>query len=58
MTAFHPHPPDGLPTPGRPDDGACLMESAALLADSGFTDSPAGTHPALAALARVVSDSV
>jgi hypothetical protein len=49
--------------PGRfahlhPDDGACLMEAAALLASGRFTDSPAGTHPALAALARVVNDSV
>ncbi|MFI7013689.1 hypothetical protein [Streptomyces sp. NPDC050164] len=49
--------------PGRfahlhPDDGACLMEGAALLAGGRFTDSPAGTHPALAALARVVNDSV
>ncbi|MGK5691940.1 hypothetical protein ACSNOJ_03330 [Streptomyces sp. URMC 128] len=34
------------------------MESAALLAGGWFTDSPAGTHPALAALARVVNDSV
>ncbi|MFF5369875.1 hypothetical protein [Streptomyces sp. NPDC013187] len=55
--------PDGLPSPGRfahlhPDDGACLMEAAALLASGRFTDSPAGTHPALAALARVVYDSV
>ncbi|MER5829981.1 hypothetical protein ABT116_03970 [Streptomyces sp. NPDC002130] len=55
--------PDGLPLPGRfahlhPDDGACLMEAAALLASARFTDSPAGTHPALAALARVVNDSV
>ncbi|GGW78114.1 hypothetical protein [Streptomyces caelestis] len=72
MIALPPHPPsrqssalppDGLPAPGRfahlhPDDGACLMESAALLAGGRFTDSPAGTHPALAALARVVNDSV
>ena len=73
MTAFPPPhtpprrspagPPGGLPTPGRfahlhPDDGACLMEAAALLAGDRFTDSPAGTHPALAALARVVNDSV
>ncbi|MDQ0746082.1 hypothetical protein QF034_000313 [Streptomyces africanus] len=63
MVAFAPRPPDGLPTPGRfthlhPDDGACLMESAALLAGGRFTDSPPGTHPALAALARVVNDSV
>ncbi|MGA5206467.1 MULTISPECIES: hypothetical protein [Streptomyces] len=55
--------PDGLPMPGRfthlhPDDGACLMEAAALLASGRFTDSPAGTHPVLAGLARVVNDSV
>ncbi|MFF6879573.1 hypothetical protein ACFY9S_30285 [Streptomyces sp. NPDC012474] len=55
--------PAGLPAPGRfahlhPDDGACLMEAAGLLATGRFTDSPAGTHPALAALARVVNDSV
>ncbi|MER6714669.1 hypothetical protein [Streptomyces sp. NPDC000877] len=71
MIAFPPRPseqsralaPDGLPMPGRfahlhPDDGACLMEAAALLAGGRFTDSPAGTHPALAALARAVNDSV
>ncbi|MFF9121270.1 hypothetical protein ACF09Y_37925 [Streptomyces massasporeus] len=55
--------PDGLPVPGRfahlhPDDGACLMEAAAVLSSGRFTDSPPGTHPALAALARVVNDSV
>ncbi|MEU3092879.1 hypothetical protein ACWCQ0_30800 [Streptomyces massasporeus] len=55
--------PDGLPAPGRfahlhPEDGACLMEATALLASGRFTDSPAGTHTALAALARVVNDSV
>ncbi|MFE0450102.1 hypothetical protein ACFW2D_02160 [Streptomyces sp. NPDC058914] len=55
--------PDGLPAPGRfahlhPDDGACLMEAAALLASGRFTDSPPGTHPVLAALARAVNDSV
>ncbi|NEE12751.1 hypothetical protein G3M58_40655, partial [Streptomyces sp. SID7499] len=55
--------PDCLPVPGRfahldPDDGACLMEAAALLSSGRFTDSPPGTHPALAALARVVNDSV
>ncbi|MEU3889066.1 hypothetical protein [Streptomyces sp. NPDC029041] len=55
--------PDGLPLPGRfahlhPADGACLMEAAALLASGRFTDSPTGTHPALAALARVVNDRV
>ncbi|MCK8433506.1 hypothetical protein G3I77_10790 [Streptomyces sp. D2-8] len=55
--------PDGLPVPGRfahlhPEDGACLMEVAALLASGRLTDSPPGTHPALVALARVVNDSV
>ncbi|MET9394908.1 hypothetical protein ABZY20_31620 [Streptomyces sp. NPDC006624] len=72
MTAFSasrpPRPPsagvpDGVPSPARfahlhPDDGACLMETAALLAGGRFTDSPPGTHPALAALARAVNDSV
>jgi hypothetical protein len=54
--------PDGLPAPGRfahlhPDDGACLMEAASLLATGRFTDSPAGTHPVLAGLARAVNDA-
>ncbi|MGW0330750.1 hypothetical protein ACWD0J_02540 [Streptomyces sp. NPDC003011] len=56
-------PPGGLPVPARfahlhPDDGACLMEYAALLATGRFTDSPPRTHPVLAALARAVNDSV
>ncbi|NWF29505.1 hypothetical protein HW130_25170 [Streptomyces sp. PKU-EA00015] len=55
--------PDGLPVPGRfthlhPDDGACLMEAASLLATGCFTDRPTGTHPVLAALARAVNDAV
>ncbi|UYQ60128.1 hypothetical protein [Streptomyces peucetius] len=55
--------PDGLPTPGRfthlhPDDGACLMETASMLATGSFTDSPPGTHPVLAALTRAVNDTV
>ncbi|MFJ4280540.1 hypothetical protein [Streptomyces massasporeus] len=55
--------PDSLPVPRRfahlnPEDGACLMEAAAVLSSGRFTDSPSGTHPALAALARVVNDSV
>ncbi|MEU7134920.1 hypothetical protein [Streptomyces sp. NPDC046261] len=55
--------PDGLPAPRRfahlyPEDGACLMEAASVLAGGRFTDSPSGTHPVLAALARVVNDSV
>ncbi|GAB2735273.1 hypothetical protein [Streptomyces bullii] len=58
-----PGTPEGLPTPGRfahlhPEDGACLMEAASLLATGRFTDSPAGTHPVLAALARAVNDAV
>ncbi|MEU1889642.1 hypothetical protein [Streptomyces pristinaespiralis] len=55
--------PDGLPVPGRfahlhPDDGACLMEAASLLATGRFTDRPPGTPPVLAALARAVNDCV
>ncbi|MFE1251623.1 hypothetical protein [Streptomyces sp. NPDC058735] len=55
--------PAGLPAPARfahlhPDGGACLMEAAALLGGGRFTDTPPGTHPALAALARAVNDSV
>ncbi|MFF8841128.1 hypothetical protein ACF08N_00105 [Streptomyces sp. NPDC015127] len=55
--------PDGLPVPARfahlhPDDGACLMEAASLLATGRFTDRPPGTHPVLAALARAVNDVV
>ncbi|AXK31881.1 hypothetical protein DVA86_03685 [Streptomyces armeniacus] len=55
--------PDGLPGPRpyahlHPGDGACLMEAASLLAGGPFTDTPRGTHPALAALARVVNDAV
>ncbi|MEV5436484.1 hypothetical protein AB0K80_10675 [Streptomyces sp. NPDC052682] len=58
-----PRSPDGLPEPGRfshlhPDDGACLMEAAALLATGRLTDSPPGTHPVLAGLARAVNDAV
>ncbi|MEU0009384.1 hypothetical protein ABZ079_35470 [Streptomyces sp. NPDC006314] len=58
-----PTPQPGLPAPGRfthlhPDDGACLMETASLLGTGRFTDSPPGTHPVLAALARAVNDAV
>ncbi|MDT0377192.1 hypothetical protein RM572_00165 [Streptomyces sp. DSM 42041] len=55
--------PDGMPEPRPyghlgPEDGACLMETASLLGAGPFTDSPRGTDPALAALARSVNDSV
>ncbi|MFR9756905.1 hypothetical protein [Streptomyces sp. TR06-5] len=56
-------PPDGLPAPRpyghlAPEDGACLMETASVLAAGPFTDSPRGTDPALAALARSINDAV
>ncbi|EST36495.1 hypothetical protein N566_16215 [Streptomycetaceae bacterium MP113-05] len=56
-------PPQGMPEPRpyghlSPEDGACLMETASLLASGPFTDSPRGTDPALAALARTVNDAV
>ncbi len=55
--------PDGLPEPRPhghlgPEDGGCLMETASVLAAEPFTDSPRGTDPALAALARTVNDAV
>lgn len=55
--------PDGMPEPRpyghlAPEDGACLMETASVLAAEPFTDSPHGTDPALAALARTVYDAV
>lgn len=55
--------PEGLPAPRPyahlgPDDGACLMETASVLAAEPFTDSPRTTDPALAALARTVYDAV
>ena len=53
--------PLGLPVLGRGKHrsarrGACLMEYASLLAGEPWSDSPACTHPALAALARAVND--
>lgn len=55
------HTPSGLPILARgrhrsPRRGACLMEYASLLAGQRWSDSPACTHPALAALARAVND--
>jgi hypothetical protein len=56
-------PPDCLPLLSRgrhrdPARGACLLEATALLAGEPPTDRPASVHPVLAALARVVNDSV
>lgn len=53
--------PTGLPVLARgrhrsPRRGACLMEYTSLLAGKAWSDSPACTHPALAALARAVND--
>lgn len=42
----------------HPDDGACFMEFASLLAGERFTDRPRCTHPVLAAVARAVNDAV
>lgn len=39
-----------------PREGACFMEFASWLAGESWSDHPACTHPALAALARLVND--
>ena len=54
--------PDGLPrlTAGAhlvPEDGACLMEYASVLAGEPFSDHPRCTDPLLATLARLVNDA-
>lgn len=41
-----------------PDDGACLMELASMLAGEPFSDSPQSVHPVLASVARAVNDRV
>jgi hypothetical protein len=53
--------PELLPTLARgkhrsPRKGACFMEFASLLAGERWSDSPACTHPLLAAVARHVND--
>jgi hypothetical protein len=55
--------PDSLPVLDRgshvhPDDGACFMEFASVLAGERFSDRPRCTHPVLAAVARAVNDAV
>ena len=51
--------PDFLPVLAKgkhktPAQGACLMELAGFLAGEPWSDSPACTHPVLAAMARAV----
>jgi hypothetical protein len=41
-----------------PGDRGCLMELASLLAGETWSDHPASVHPGLAAVARVVNDTV
>lgn len=53
--------PTGLPMLGGgshadPDEGACFMEYASMLAGERWSDHPRCTHPALAQLARSVND--
>lgn len=40
----------------RPEDGACFMELASVLAGAAWSDDPPCTHPLLARLARWVND--
>lgn len=54
---------DGLPVLGRgqhaaPEQGACFMEYASLLAGADFSDHPRCTHPLLAQVARMVNDAL
>lgn len=53
--------PAGIPMLSRgrhrsPRRGACFMETASLLAGERWSDHPRCTHPALAAVARLVND--
>lgn len=55
--------PDVMPLLSRgahrkPSKGACFMEFASYLAGESWSDSPACTHPVLAAMAREVNDRV
>jgi len=55
--------PDGLPllSAGKhrsPDEGACFMELASVLAGEAFSDRPRCTHPLLAEVARRVNDTL
>lgn len=53
----------GLPLLDRgshlgPEQGACLMELASILAGERFSDAPRSVHPLIAAVARAVNDTV
>lgn len=41
-----------------PDDGACVMELASMLADEPFTDHPAGVCPVIGSFLRAYNDTV
>ncbi len=61
MSRFVSGSPDLMPVLGRgrhrtPKSGACFMEYASYLAGERWSDHPSCTHPALAALARLVND--
>lgn len=53
-----PFPPVARGRHTGPDDGACLMELASMLAGEPFSDSPQSVHPVLASVARAVNDRV
>jgi hypothetical protein len=62
-TPPHAHRAEPLPVLGRgrhpnAESGVCLMEFTALLAGEDLTDRPRCVHPLVAAVARVVNDSV
>jgi hypothetical protein len=43
---------------GSPDEGACVMELASMLADEEFSDEPVSVCPVIAALLRRHNDSI
>jgi hypothetical protein len=48
-------------SPGRhrsPDDGACVMELASMLADEPFSDRPRSVCPVIAAFLRSYNDGL
>lgn len=53
-----PFPPIARGRHTGPDDGACLMELASMLAGEPWSDSPQAVHPVLASVARAVNDRV
>ena len=53
-----PFPPIARGRHAGPDDGACLMELASMLAGEAWSDNPQSVHPVLASVARAVNDRV